>query len=136
MIVGRFYGDVPHVVAELHLRRLGKQGVVHFLVDTGAGHSLIHPGETKRLGLNLDRDFQGRERSTVGGIGGGEEVWVEEAEMTFCHHDGQETTIDQPIRIAVPTDDNGDYPSLLGRDVLHRFVLFYSFPQGLTLSLP
>lgn len=138
MIVGSFFpNDVPRVVAELYLPRLDRRGFVHLLVDTGAGHSLIHPTEAKRLHLDLDRDFQERPRQTVKGIGGEEEAWLEEAEITFQHQDGQQTSVEQPILIAVPTDDNRDLPSLLGRDVLHKFQLIYCFPRlELTLTVP
>jgi hypothetical protein len=138
VIFGFFFPkDVPRVTAALHLPRLGKGGSVQLLVDTGAGHCVIHPLEARRLHLDFDHDFQGRPREPLKGIGGGEEVWLEPAEITLLHHDGQETFIQEEIRIAVPTGDNQDLFSLLGRDILSRFRLVYCSPKReLTLTVP
>jgi len=130
VIQGSFYpDDVPRVTVKLYLPRLDKRGTVHPLIDTGAGLSLIHPSDAKRLHLDFERDFQERPRDTVEGIGGKAEVWREEAEITFRCKDEEVLSVKQQILIAVPTGDNQNLQSLLGRDVLHTFRLLYSFPS-------
>lgn len=137
MIAGLFFNDVPHLTAVLYLPRLKKGRRVHLLVDTGSGHSIIHPAVANQLALDFVNDPKDQPRETVKGIGGEEEVWLEEAEITFRCKDGQPFPIQQQIWIAIPMGDNEHLQSLLGRDVLHAFRLLYSFPnRELTLGQP
>ena len=52
MIAGYFSGrGTPYVEARLYLPCLDIVGRVHFLVDTGATDTLLHPRDVSNLGL-------------------------------------------------------------------------------------
>jgi hypothetical protein len=146
-ILGSFYlNDVALVTAVLFFPRLQKGSSVTLLVDTGSSNTLIHPATASEiLGLDFEQSFKERQPEPMRGIGGPAEFWPELADVTFPYEGGQETgrrqahkegegkgngiTIPgQSVRIAVPTAHNNDYFSLLGRDLIHKFELLYSFP--------
>ena len=150
MIVGSFYpNSLPLVEAVLYFPRLHKGSRVLLLVDTGTSDTLIHPADARRiLGLDdFEQDFEDRPRESMKGIGGEAQVWPEDAVITFRWHSKpragrergskEEEEIKQTIRIAIPTHHNEEAYSLLGRDLIHRFELLYSFPTGkLTITQP
>ena len=135
MIVGEVRrGNVPYVRGRVLLPRLHLAAVVHFLVDTGAGGTMIHPQDVRQLGVDFERlcrERPGQVRSNRG-VGGSVRVLEEEALLLFR----DATTLDwheyrQPVSLAEGTDYNGRYPSLLGRDVLGHWAMEYRPARGM-----
>ena len=83
------------------------------------------------LGVDIMTSFGGQERVSGRGVGGLAWYFLDDARLSFAHEDGREVDYMTPIRIAVPTDENADYPSVLGMDFLYAFRLVVSMPENL-----
>lgn len=119
----------------LSLPRLGPAQVdVTFLVDTGATFTVIHPKDLKAMGLDVMRAFASQPTDHGRGIGGVARYFKDEARLSFEHATGEVVDYLLPVNIAVPTDVNADYPSMLGMDFLYAFRLVVSMPER-TLTL-
>ena len=123
MIIGDFDGGQPYVSAVVGMPRLGVFGTVRFLVDTGAAVTCIHPKDSIPLLLPFDR-LQNSEFVT--GVGGRSERFVERATLTFFDAAGAVTYMyDLGVRIGKPEQVRAGLPSLLGQDVLGRWVMVH-----------
>lgn len=134
MIVGRF-GDTsgrPFVEGRLYLPRLGIQGNISFLLDTGADSSMIMPGDAKKLGINYN-DLQGDTECV--GVGGPVHYYVERALVAFSDP-GEALHIYELPELGVMHDDPQmeNVHSLLGRDIIDRWRITYD-PQGSRLNI-
>ena len=103
------------------LPRLGKNGNVSFIFDTGAGTSLLMPLDGQRMGIGYGR-FQKEETSL--GIGGTSENYIESAYFAFV---GDEALYgyEVELRVCKPSADLMIIPSLLGRDIIDRWRVTY-----------
>ncbi len=98
-------------------------GAVRFLVDTGAAVTCIHPKDGIPLRLPFDRLQHG---GYVTGVGGRSERFVERAILTFVDADGAVTYVsDLDTRVGKPEQVGSGLPSLLGQDVLGRWVMVH-----------
>lgn len=98
-------------------------GTVRFLVDTGAAVTCIHPKDGIPLRLPFDRLQHG---GYVTGVGGRSERFVERAILTFVDADGAVTYVyDLDTRVGKPEQVGSGLPSLLGQDVLGRWVMVH-----------
>lgn len=123
MIIGEFDGGHPYVSAVVGVPRLGVFGAVRFLVDTGAAVTCIHPKDGIPLRLPFDRLQHG---GYVTGVGGRSERFVERAILTFVDADGAVTYVsDLDTRVGKPEQVGSGLPSLLGQDVLGRWVMVH-----------
>ena len=123
MIVGEFEGTQPYVSAVVGIPRLGVFGTVRFLADTGASLTCIHPREGVPLRLPFDRL---KCSEYVNGAGGRSERFVEHATLTFL--DAVDTATyryDLDVRIGKPEQVSRALPSVLGQDVLSRWVMVH-----------
>ena len=130
MIHGYFdeYGR-PYVEGRLIIERLEVDGTVHFLVDTGADSTVLHPRDGVRL--NCRFDLLGGPRS-MGGIGGRQDYYPEDgATIVFYGEDTTYTFTDVRINIAKPSPEDRNLPSLLGNDVLGLLRMDYHRRAGL-----
>ena len=129
MIVGTIRRDAQPILGGIvRLPRLGIEGKIDFLVDTGAADSMMHPGEARLLRIDYSK-LTGRRPAY--GVGGQSVAFQEHAHLLF--HD--EVTLewyDYPILlvIAEPSRHNHRYPSLLGRDVLRHWRTVYDPTNG------
>jgi len=110
----------------------GISGEVNFLVDTGADSSLLAPADALALGVDTGR-LPARPASM--GVGGHAATVRAEASLTL---DGHNLPLD--LRILVPGSRRRQtaltrIPSLLGRDVLSHFALFFEEPTARVLLL-
>src|SRR5437870_2566243 len=82
MLIGRFgaISGRPYMEGRLYLPRLGIQGSISFLLDTGADYSMLMPADAVRLGVPFDQ-LQGD--SQPAGIGGSIHCFVEPAILVF-----------------------------------------------------
>lgn len=102
-----------------------------FLLDTGAVFSVVHPRDTRALGIDVTSAFGEQDRESGRGIGGTAWYFLDDMRMAVNHADGDEVTYLMPVHVAVPTADNADYPSFLGMDFLMHFVLTMSHRDGI-----
>ena len=107
----------PHIVARVQLPRLSKEAQIAFVVDTGADQSLLSAGDSvTKLGI----DYQSlRNPTTCHGVGGPLVTYPENARIIFGPHDDAWRAFEIEIGIAEYNPDAaGEFPSLLGRDIL------------------
>ena len=124
MIRGYFdqYGR-PFVQGRLTVPRLGMDGFVDFLVDTGSDSTVLHPldGQLLRCNFDLLKDSE-----VVDGIGGGHDYFPESgAAITLT---GERTAYQfSPITIdiAKPGGNVDTLPSILGNDMLQYLKMYY-----------
>ena len=123
MIIGEFDGGQPYVSAVVGIPRLRVFGAVRFLVDTGAAVTCIHPKDGIPLQLPFDRL---QHSGYVTGVGGRSERFVEGTIMTFVDAAGAVTYVyDMDVRLGKPEQVGRGLPSVLGQDVLGRWVMVH-----------
>lgn len=133
MIKGVFIGDWPYVGGRLSLSRLQLGPTpVSLMLDTGADMSLVHPGDARRLGIDFDSHFQGVQRIKIGGVGTAE-AYLEQMTLELPHLNGSVDRFAGGIFVAVPSDINRQYPSILGRDVFDHYSIIYSKARNLLI---
>ena len=102
------------------------------LVDTGSTRCLLGAVDLQALGID-QAELSGR--VPVDGISGTEECWAEDGYLLFASGDGDAQyvyRVNLLISRRNPVDGSADspssrrLPSILGRDVLHRWNMFYS----------
>jgi hypothetical protein len=128
VLIGEFEpeGLRPQIAAHVLLPRLDSAFDVKFVVDTGAPRCLLSASDVVAAGLDATTLRGG---ITIQGVGGPENCFEEEAYLVFMEDDGARRYYN--IRLLIRnqlTSDEAFLPSLLGRDVLHRWRMFY-FPQ-------
>ena len=121
----------PYVHCQLTLYRLGIAGEVHFLVDTGADATYLHPSDGLEITLPFDLL---QDPVTSSGIGGRATYFPEPAILTFTDHAARQYhNYHININVAKPADVSGRLPSLLGRDVIRRWQMNFD-PTNDTLE--
>jgi hypothetical protein len=125
LIAGRFDpapgGPVPVITGELSIPSLDARGNLPFLIDTGAGATVLTPAGSRVLridpaALSADRAMRG--------VGGSVPAVVLPAVLAFGA-----LTLELRLRILAPRSDSERnatlrLPNVLGRDVLAHFALF------------
>lgn len=137
MIRGRLVGRPPvpprpFVTARLVIRALQLAGEVDFLIDTGADSTVLAPRDAVRLGLDLNALPRGPGST---GIGGSMSTVQVEAVIVMDQHSFTRT-----LRVLAPASPRQQValariPSLLGRDLLAHFALFFEERTGRVLLL-
>lgn len=124
MIIGSFSDGSgrPLIEGKIILPRLGIQGDVSFLMDTGADSSVLMPSDAKNLGIPYDR-LEGNHE--CGGIGGTVRSFVERAILVFTSPNRMLYGYDLELDIMPGDPGMEDVPSLLGRDILDRWRIIY-----------
>jgi hypothetical protein len=112
----------PFVAAAVAIPALAVGGDVAFLVDTGADSTLLAPRDVTRLGIDLQQLPEGAPST---GVGGRTPTAYARAIITLDTHN-----FDVRLRILAPRAPHQQavlirIPSLLGRDVLAHFALFF-----------
>ena len=129
MLTGRFGNTSgrPYIEARLALPRLDIDGDFSFLVDTGADETFLMPGDGRTLGLNYSK-LQNFERSSLG-AGGPISSYREPAWIAFS--DGA-NLYGYAITLAILEfrEDMLSVPTVLGRDILHRWAMQYRPFEG------
>jgi len=87
-------------------------------VDTGADSSIFMPTDGRKLGV----DYQALiNPSSSDGLGGSANEYQEVAVLSFSDRKYVYSYLLRTAAIAEPAPFNRRYPSLLGRDILHRW---------------
>lgn len=128
-----FSPPAPAVRAFISIERLGVEGYVKLLIDTGASSTALLDRDRELLGIDLNRIERAPER--IGGIGGLVDTYLaRDSEVSFRTQEGEYA---ETIDVLVLRHDLGEMPeyvarrivampSLLGRDVMRKFKLTYS----------
>jgi len=119
---------VPYVRAILHLPAFNRRIVIQFLIDTGADATTIHPQDSLRLLAPAEIKALGG-AIPFGGAGAGKSHHPSESELIFMRTNGTLEAIALRVYIAEPGAHNMRLESLLGRDVLDRFVMMFDQNQ-------
>ena len=104
------------------LPRIGVVGTVSFLVDTGADSGFLMPTDARTLGL----DYAALNPPVSGGVSANAEIWEHRETGALAFTDGTNLYgywIEMGILPWNPQMQR--VPSLLGRDVLHRWTMHY-----------
>jgi len=116
--------------AAIEIRDLKVIGVVDFLLDTGAGESILSETDAKRIGLVYQNFPKGRPAT---GIGGTVNTYKIGKEVTF-HFETVDGGIYSPTRRGIEVLEESSkekhLPSLLGLEFLEElhFKLTYDMP--------
>ena len=127
----------PTVTGVVRIDAIGIEGVVDFLLDTGADSTCLHYPDVAVAGIDQDRLKEVGELREFGGVGGDATYRQVLADITFEDTDRGLRTYSVGMLIAdVSQEAMGQRPSLLGRDILDLHLMVYD-PQRdrLTLTL-
>ena len=124
MIAGAVTPDGIFVAAGVIINDHRGDGNIQFLVDTGSGDTVIHPKDIGLLSLP-PRVLTEAPLTRISGIGGVAAFRELSATIEIAGTDaeGNAAVWIYPVDllIAEPTEYNGNFPSILGRDVLYRW---------------
>ena len=124
MILGR-YGDTtgrPYIQARVKV--LERYVDVSFLVDTGADATVLSPADAGRLGHSSE--MFGPRNLVVGGIGDCQALCAVVDALVIFNGETRAQVYAVDLVVGFADDMREDLPSLLGRDVLDRWLLTYN----------
>jgi hypothetical protein len=128
MLTGRF-GDTsgrPYIEGRLLLPRFNIGIYISFLVDTGADRTVLMPLDG--VGTGLDYSSLQNPKKCIG-FGGSATGFLERGVIAFS--DGIAVFMyDIELLITKPKRGLMRTPSVLGRDVLNRWIISYDFPHS------
>jgi len=126
MLRGRF-GDTsgrPYLEGRLILPSSRIDSDISWCVDTGADRSVLLPSDAARIGV--DHAALTRETESVG-VGGISHDYLDRAVLVFSEPNRYLYAYFIDLMITAPSPEITDLPSLLGRDILHRWRISYNF---------
>jgi hypothetical protein len=134
MLVGRFgnTSGAPYLEARVSIPRLRLNGLISFLVDTGADGTIFMPADSRKLGINFRRL---RNPITSEGIGGPAKGFNEQIILSFSDRKFIYSYL-LVAEIAAPTSHNHRFPSLLGRDILDQWRFVMEKPKSRIVFTP
>ena len=120
----RAFTPVPYIEALVELPLFGSRKRITFVVDTGGDATVINPQDSQEM---LSRDGWTNLRNPVrfSGAGAGSDHFPEPAVFSFTHDDGRLQQVEIPVFIAMPSAENVNLESVLGRDLLAIFVMTF-----------
>lgn len=111
----------------MYIPRLYLRRNVTFCVDTGADKTTLLPSD----GIRINLDYSAlNQQSQARGLGGVANVNLEKAIVVFRVDSGALYGYEIELAIIEPDDALRDMPSLLGRDILHRWRMDYHPSKG------
>ena len=127
----RFRPPAPFIQAVLESRGLGLRRLVYFHIDTGASVTTLLEKDIKYLRIDV-KDLKRAERD-IGGLGGLIDTYVVEDARLLLRTENRQIC-EEKLRLFVGKHDLTKLslreremiermPSLLGRDIIHRFRL-------------
>jgi hypothetical protein len=124
MLRGRFAGDGsrPFIDALLYIPALQIEGMVSFLIDTGADTTVLMPFDAKRLNVDYTKLTTTAESL---GVGGKSVDHIVAAALAVRGDDGITHAYQLQLRVLRNDPILQTVPSLLGRDVINRWRLHY-----------
>ncbi len=127
----------PRIRGYVNFTRLGVQGMVDFLVDSGADSVIIHPADVRNIGI-LQRTLRENSVRESVGIGGRQKYFTESGSISFA--DGQFSYVRCYLDICIAGDDisttSERVPSILGRDFLNLCDVRLNYSTALVALQP
>ncbi len=112
----------PYLKGRLFLPRLQVRQDLDFIVDTGADSTVLMPGD----GLSAGLDYSMLRGTTTSlGLGGASESFVEPALLAFLEVERSLCVYSMQLEICRPSSEIMHVPSLLGRDILGRWLMVF-----------
>ncbi len=122
MILGEFDElGRPYVECRLIIPRLDVNQRMAFLLDTGADRTCLHPSDTRRARIPVG-ELGGATESL--GIGGALPYYREPSLLLF-NDESQTRVYAVELLVAEPRVGIENLPSLLGRDLINRWLVEY-----------
>ena len=130
MINGRF-GDTsgsPYVSAVVHPHFSEVWQPVSFLIDTGADTTILAPTDLAVIGMDFD-EIRQLPLHLIEGVGGLTATYEMEVILSFRHEQERKAYM-YDIKALAVVDDGAleSVASILGRDVIHRWMMNYNYP--------
>ena len=123
MITGYYSGRRPMMRAHVTLPRLGTEGQIDILSDTGAQVTCILGPDGGVLNVPYESLAQ---PATLHGVGGATVMYREPAILTFRDSEnGRIYRYRTEVRIGPRTGSANNLPSLLGQDILQHWSLLH-----------
>ena len=137
MLHGRFVGSAgrPYIGGRLVLLGISLRAEIPFLVDTGDDRTTLFPFDSYRMGIDFSK-LPGDTREGATGVGGRARSKTLPALVAFDDPGRNVYVYDIDLTIMEPNEEIEGIPSLLGRDVLNRWIMRYAYPtRRLTFSV-
>jgi predicted aspartyl protease len=114
----------PYIEAFLRIPSLGVEGLVTFLIDTGADSTVLFPGDAKRLNIS-ESDLSECDRDHSLGTSGPSCDYVVPAVLIVTEENGVSHAYSIELRIPEYDPELMIIPSLIGRDVLNHLSMTF-----------
>ena len=139
MIIGTVTPDGIFIEAEVQVPNQSATTPVRFLVDTGADITAVHPWDLAQMRLPA-QVLNTAPVVDIIGIGGPATYRTLPATVTIpgAYADGTPAYWTYPVtlHVAVPTDYNQTFPSILGRDILYHWLPIHTGDPGTISFVP
>jgi len=120
----------PFITASIILKELDLEARLPLLIDTGASNTMLMWRDVERLGIDVSELKPEREFSGIGGLIEAKPIL---SMLIFRAENGQpirENVETHVITSPCPHPRLKLLPSILGRDMINRYVLSYNFENG------
>ncbi len=120
----------PFVAVAILPRQLNVRAGLPLLLDTGASNTMILWGDVERLGIAVSEMNSEREFSGLGGLIGAKPI-----ASTISLRSDRGELVEENVEVHIVTGTCPHpklklLPSILGRDVINKYVLSYSCDAG------
>jgi hypothetical protein len=112
------------------LHQLNMRARLPLLLDTGASNTMILWGDVERLGIDVSKMKPEREFSGLGGLIGAKPI---ASIIVFRSDKGDLVEENVEVHIVTSTCPHPKLkllPSILGRDIVNKYILNYSYNAG------
>jgi hypothetical protein len=120
----------PFVAAAILLRQFNIRARLPLLLDTGASNTMILWGDVERLGIDISKMKPEREFSGLGGL-----IGAKPTASTISLRSDKGEPIEENVEVHIVTSTCPHpklklLPSILGRDIINKYILNYSYDAG------
>ena len=117
----------PYIATAIFLHELNLKARLPLLLDTGASNTMILWGDVERLGIDISKIKPEREFSGLGGL-----IRAKPIASTISLSSEKEGIIEENVEVYIVTSTCPHpklklLPSILGRDIINKYTLSYSY---------
>lgn len=136
-VYGKFHDGAPWVPIRVDFgeKRLNKPLWVWFLIDTGAGVSVLINDDATALGIEKPEKFSSGETVVNSSLNSACKYFEVQAHLSFKTTHNELISLEHRLLIPVK-EENGPGITLLGRDVLKNFTLAIGDAHGEVCLMP